>query len=506
MSNSIKDNINSILKDLYESAKDNNCLYNKKEIYHYLIKRNVSKQDRDIYFYGDPDKHYGPNKIFDKMVNKYNNVGNKDEQRIWCRKRDHFCWIDYGGKWPVLDSKDIFKNIRYKNGVDGSSCIKMYIPMDYVHIEGAANRIFDFLNKNKIKHSSKVRDEISFDDIVVRVNNKEDALKLQNFIDNDEYIQEGMIKGNSFAFSNNGVNYVFDGNTSFNSVLSELLIMYINDCLNNNFVDVDSVSADGFLKFIDRKSKDCNNFRVKYDDINMISVYLDDFIIINLIKHNLHSGNDMDCYWSYINLVKDKDKMMKIYSCLMKDDEIDIDAFLNINKKSSKNDLFNEVILVMTKKYPLGFDKNEKSLSGIDFVYSFLRGNIKAITRDNDLRGRVKKNLSVNDCFDVVREIDIPVSDNKKMYIYIKMVILNDIISSMKLRFSNNALSNIEEYINTGDSKWITRNGGARDLAVTLTARDIKQLFIELNVKNLDEYVEKYYNNFNNNNKRRRNL
>ena len=43
------------------------------------------------------------------------------------------------------------------------------------------------------------------------------------------------------------------------------------------------------------------------------------------------------------------------------------------------------------KKYYLGSDKGNPDLSGIDYICAFLNGDIRAVTRDNNLRERALK-------------------------------------------------------------------------------------------------------------------
>ena len=224
MTDSRKSEISNLLKDLYISAEKSNYLYNESSIYHYLIKRNVPKKDRDVYFYGFEGGKKN-NKLFNRWIDKFKKNPNI---RVFCSPYwEYFC--------------------QFINGrVDSSRCIKMYIPVDNKHIEESANRIFSFLAKNNISHLSKIGSEIRFDDIVIRLNTKADALKLQKFIDNDKYIQEGLFKGNPFAFSNNGINYAYDGHTSFNMCLSHLISIYVNSRVRSKSLTIDDVNADDF--------------------------------------------------------------------------------------------------------------------------------------------------------------------------------------------------------------------------------------------------------------------
>lgn len=107
--------------------------------------------------------------------------------------------------------------------------IKMYIPLDGEHIKKGVQMIFEFLSKKDIKHLSKVGKEIRFDGIVVRLSSSKDAQELQKFIDNNQYIQKGLLLPNPFAFSKNNIAYACDGKISYNATISNIIALYFKE-------------------------------------------------------------------------------------------------------------------------------------------------------------------------------------------------------------------------------------------------------------------------------------
>ena len=103
--------------------------------------------------------------------------------------------------------------------------IKVYIPLDRMHVENGAKMIFSFLAKNNIAHASKVGKNIRFDDIVVRLSSEEDARQLLNFVDSVPYLKEGMLEPNPFAFNNQSIALVCDRKLSYNSTISGISSM-----------------------------------------------------------------------------------------------------------------------------------------------------------------------------------------------------------------------------------------------------------------------------------------
>lgn len=161
-----------------------------------------------------------------------------------------------------------------------------------------------------------------------------------------------------------------------------------------------------------------------------------------------------------------------------------------------KKKLFDELILTTMKKYYLGSDIGNPDLSGIDYICAFVNGDIRAVTRDNNLRERVMKIGLNND--DISRIIENSAVANTEYALdnYIKMVMLNEMIRCSYERFPGRGNVAVNEYIYTGRSISITNSvGRARILTKTLRPEDINDLFQSLGVTNLDEYIKYYYKN-----------
>ena len=121
--------------------------------------------------------------------------------------------------------------------------------------------LFDFISVNNISHVSKIGKRIRFDDIVIRVADESDARMILDFVKNNRYMQEGLLKPNPFAFSKDGIALACDGNISYNNVISLLI---------NNYI-------------VDKKGKDLN--AIGFEDFYnfVIDIYINIFI---LIKYN----------------------------------------------------------------------------------------------------------------------------------------------------------------------------------------------------------------------------
>ena len=203
-----------------------------RQIYSELIQRDVSQEDKQVFLaeqYGSPFKD---SLLYDKGA---------EEQY----KDSAFChWIDY---YKENENIDVFRTENWpyfcqfisknKEAKFSNEHIKIYIPLDSQHIEEGAKLIFNFLTNHNISHVSKIGKQIRFDDIVVRLIKEEDAKALLDFVKNNDYIQEGLIKANPFAFQQDGIAMACDGHESYNYTVAQLIDLYLNSRKRNNSLD-----------------------------------------------------------------------------------------------------------------------------------------------------------------------------------------------------------------------------------------------------------------------------
>ena len=124
----------------------------------------------------------------------------------------------------------------------------MYVPLDQAHLQKGADYIFDFISKNGIEHQSKIARMIRNDDIVIRVNTKEDAEKVMEYIHSNPYIMEGLMRVNPFLANNNGIGLAMDNNFSYNDTVCEAIAGYYNYLKRYNRMDLFNV--DGLNNYI----------------------------------------------------------------------------------------------------------------------------------------------------------------------------------------------------------------------------------------------------------------
>lgn len=134
--------------------------------------------------------------------------------------------VFYDSNWPHFcqfishDSKDLTRDMKF---------IKVYISLDKEHIYEGVKRIFGFLEKENIKHHSKVADEFRSDGIVIRLkyDDIESLKKLSDFVENDAYIQEGILKTNPFTPTIGSMAVIKDNGGSYNKRISISIDLFL---------------------------------------------------------------------------------------------------------------------------------------------------------------------------------------------------------------------------------------------------------------------------------------
>lgn len=179
----------------------------------------------------DPSGRVG-NKAFENLVEYYLN----DEFLKVFVLKSHPSFCIFKSKGQQIDN--------------ASQHIKMYIPLDGDHIEKGSQMIFDYISKNRMVSTSKINRKVRFDDVVVRLVEPENFVQLMNFIDTNEYIQEGLLKPNPFAFNYHGIALACDGvgSESFNGILCALIDMFIGYCKDNKMID--NMNSYNFYKYV----------------------------------------------------------------------------------------------------------------------------------------------------------------------------------------------------------------------------------------------------------------
>lgn len=413
-------------------------------------------------------------------------------------------WIDYYRDNPNIivfnsDAWRYFCQFRSRD-VEASHSedhIKIYVPLDAKHIENGAKYLFDFISANNISHVSKIGRRIRFDDIVIRVVNSEDAKKILNFIKNNEYIQEGLIKPNPFAFNQDGIALACDGSLSFNSVISNLISIYMSERKKENrlnlveigdfYTFVADIYNKEFLKNEDNPFRSISYFTKDYKEHR--ENYREIFeLILNCVKNNF----TLDSYFEHFNQCIDNKN----------NEKVGIDNV--ILSKEEVDDILIQALEILAKN---GYNACKQVQAYVD------NNDEKMITRDENLRNYlISKNFRNN----LIRELNgMSVSsyterllnnnsktnndENLKNNNYSNFNNLSlDIISVSAAKYGyDNAIRLLREYLNTGNDRKITRDKNLRNIVVNSNYRENVLRFIRENNMTIEQYVANIQRFFN---------
>ncbi len=252
---------------------------------------------------------------------------------------------------------------------------KIYLSLKPEYLQQGVEILFDFLDKEKIPHSSKVARFSRDDQIVVRVGSHEDCEKIVDFISKNEYIQEGKKKANPFSFQEKGVALATDGGVSYNTGVSYLVEAYLREYL-------DKAEEIGINTFIDFCVNYYNKYFVNKEDNRKI---YEDFRVENDIGYLYEIVDYKYCIKLFLNSLEDSFNLNKFEDLIDEKGERFATEMANFKytiDKTEYMELFDELCEVMINKY--GYDQGSEQI--IEFIYS---SDESYITRDHNLRKRV---------------------------------------------------------------------------------------------------------------------
>ncbi|MEG1048725.1 MAG: hypothetical protein RSA15_05505 [Bacilli bacterium] len=282
-------------------------------------------------------------------------------------------------------------------------CIKLYIPQDKKHIQKSVIKIFDFLENNNIKHISKIAEDFRLDNIVIRVEELNDANQIATFINNDKYILEGLISPNPFAMNDTNIAYSVDGKASYNNEVSKYISGYINKLKKQNRLHL--VSLDDFKIFVNHiynnifiKGKEldgyCKSRNIKSNYVNKLMSHME---VTELIILSLDKNKNLNDFVTHYNKVNNGEYKKNLYNFMVKNVNLYFNETEIITTLKQKEKLLEEAIIENTKKY--GIDFTVKAIQ-----YYIKTNDPKMFTKTNSIRSRIIDNLQGIDIVKIIKQ------------------------------------------------------------------------------------------------------
>lgn len=104
--------------------------------------------------------------------------------------------------------------------------MKIYLSFSKEDVFECVNMIFDYIDQNELSTLSKVADVRRSDEVVLRMSNVEDAKKLLEFINNNEYLSTRAKPVNPFLIKSGVAGLANDRLLSYNETLSFIIAEY----------------------------------------------------------------------------------------------------------------------------------------------------------------------------------------------------------------------------------------------------------------------------------------
>lgn len=429
----------SLLKDIAKQIKDNNYEFNHglhTYIYHKLVFQNVKPEDRKF--------ELDEAGIFRKWCREGRPNTNTFVSPTWT----YFC---------QFISKDA-------NALGKANHIKVYVPLDKEHVDKGVSQLFDFLDKNNISHLSKVGKKIRFDNVVIRLTNEKDLNRLLDFVNNNKYIQEGLIKPNAFAYTENNIAIACDGSLSYNSTVANYILLYMKKLKEHNALD--NASLKGFYKFV--IDYFAATFVAKRDPSRpyILKQFSKDFSYVDGNPLDIDDPQVINDYYFVTKLIieasaKDykRENFMKHYN--------DMNNGLE-SHRSVDFDKVNEVLTNLIETVILKHDANY-TIWNIEKYIEL--GDPRYLTRFNDCRNSVCNTTFRDDMLYMLNTKNMTAHDYVTSF-YNRMYTLDDEIIELLREYlaygeykygREDTKEYLNGYISSGNDAYITRDSNFRD-------------------------------------------
>lgn len=461
-------------------ADPQTMLQNDRQVYHELVRNGLTDSQKQFYV-GD---------YFDQWINEFKNK--KNINVFVAPNWQYFCQFTTG---------DLLEDRTH---------IKMYVPLRPENIYYGANILFDFLAKNNIAHRSKIGKWSRVDGVVVRVGSKEDAMKVAQFVESNEYLKNGLYNANLFLLNDGNIAYATDANYSFNSEIASYLHEYMYKCYyegtldNVNIRDFFLHVRDSYQKvFYEKDGQAINSYMASREmayDRDRFANLANKSKIVELLLMSMSPDGKLEHVMQTYSQLMDPSYMANIENQFKEKEKEHLKQINQTERIVDENELISQkladVICADFKKYGYShtygalsrlvlLDKNDafkemsEALNGISSIKIQEIINRECGSLNYDVY--LKRILSS-------RGENIP-SDQSLDFEKLKSAITSNYLTHKYL----NTKDALAEYIKTGSTARFTRNDGARFIMQSLNPQKVKNIIVaECGELNVDLYLNKY--------------
>lgn len=353
-------NFLNILGKIYSQNKD-------LEINHYIIYSLLSKYD-----YEEKELEYLDNDSENILISIKENFKKSKNLKTYYKK-------DY----------DNYLHL-YNISNEHNNSIKIVLSFDKSHIYKCACKIFEYLDNRNFEFDGKVSNSVKSDDVIIRVFKVEDAIRILDYINNDNELSLLANLTNPFMLREGVIALTIDTKLVYSKTISYILASYIQ---SKSIKSYDKMNINDLIKFVKNMyddiftkgktiqdfidSKTFENERYLFDsDISEFKEYM---TILEVIINQLSSSFSTNNLFSLFNKINSSDYESN------QSEKIKILAS-KIEKKVDKISAAKEVI----DKY-INYSYEKNGLENTIKALSNYLDDFKYITRKNNFRTDFKK-------------------------------------------------------------------------------------------------------------------
>lgn len=289
-----------------------------------------------------------------KSIDKENNVS-KDINYLfvkWSKKVFSKFHPKKNINYYLFPDKEFCGFKSYKQEISNKEWVKLYIAIDYNHINKAVNELINFLNsKVDYIYDMKVARKMRSDSIVIRVKNKEQVKGVLNFVNNNSIIQDGLNVPNPFMPSINKIGVVKDWGGSYNDFIAGIVCDFLKQS--------EDISYGAFINYLKK----------------------------------------MPPHWQYLKMMENFFGYKSEYKEAKKEDVIKTDIEI-LNQKIEC--LFQASYRTLAKYEMNGFQFGIKQLK-VALVKLLENGDYGYFTNDNNVRVNLQQMISPKELLDIMR-------------------------------------------------------------------------------------------------------
>ncbi|MFV0249896.1 MAG: hypothetical protein ACK5HP_02535 [Bacilli bacterium] len=432
---------------------------------------------KEIFIY-NPNLEISSNLIYNLLMN----YGMSNEEIQNSNIKMFFSkWIDNFKSTPninVFHSESQKKFLQFHNfskNVNDVDFIKIYIPFKQNQMFDKVEELFNFMAENNISHFSKVSDTLRSDSVVLRVEHPDDANKIL------EYVNTKMVSSikavNPFLIKVGNAGIAMDNMLSYNSTVAFILSEYFNIKKNNN--SLQKINLEDLQKYVNNlytetfvNGQDLNLFLNK-EEVgttldrryygNKTRGIVNYYQIVKLFNISLNSKQPLNDYSQHFVECNDQEYIKKLCNQFE----------FQTNQIGSQKQLLDDYIKYATIKYGQS--------SVFTYLNSYVNGNLKSITRDNDFRNKFENSMNM-EIINKITNYDLSsyiesiqkneYRNNYQKKTQNKMKLLENISTCTYEKYGYNQLSSALRQAVNGNYQLFTNTNNNRNLLISSVSSD----------------------------------